>query len=194
MLAATGGINTHRGAVFTLGLLCAAGGAVLARQAAIPCASALRDALCQHWGEALALRSQRTSALSGGVAARRYGLRGASQEAALGFPVLFETAVPALAQARASGLAEPQARLQALFHTMAVLDDCNMAHRAGLEGLRHGQQTAQLFLAQGGCAHPEGMRRVQAICDDFVARRLSPGGAADTLAAACWVLRVCGQP
>ena len=28
---------------------------------------------------------------------------------------------------------------------------------------------------------------------DFVARRLSPGGAADTLAAACWVMRICGS-
>jgi triphosphoribosyl-dephospho-CoA synthase len=27
---------------------------------------------------------------------------------------------------------------------------------------------------------------------NFIARRLSPGGAADMLAAACWAQRVCG--
>ena len=194
MLAATGGINTHRGAVFMLGLLCAAGGAVLAEQACIPGAAWLREALCRHWGDALQQRSLRASALPGGIAAHRHGLRGASQEAALGFPVLFDTAVPALARAHASGLPAPLARLEALFHIMAVLDDCNLAHRAGMQGLRHGQDAARRFLQAGGCAHPDGLSRAQAICDDFVARRLSPGGAADTLAAACWVLRVCERP
>lgn len=194
MLAATGGINTHRGAVFMLGLLCAAGGAVLAGAPQIRSAAQLREALRRHWGEALEQRSHRASALAGGVAARRYGLRGASQEAALGFPVLFETAVPALARALAQGLPPALARLDTLLHIMAVLDDCNLAHRAGMEGLRHGQRQARHFLAAGGSAHPDGLRRAQAICDDFVARRLSPGGAADTLAAACWVLRVCERP
>ena len=102
--------------------------------------------------------------------------------------------MPALARAHASGLPAPLARLEALFHIMAVLDDCNMAHRAGMPGLRHGQDAARRFLQAGGCAHPDGLSRAQAICDDFVARRLSPGGAADTLAAACWVLRVCERP
>lgn len=191
MLAATSGINTHRGAIFVLGLLCAAGGAVLAERAEIAHAAQLREALRSHWGQALAERAWRTSGLAGGIAARRYGLRGAAQEAALGFPVLFETAVPALADALARGLTLQQARLDTLFHTMAVLDDCNLAHRAGLEGLRHGQRVARQFLEAGGSVHRDGLHRAQAICKDFVARRLSPGGAADTLAAACWVVRVC---
>ncbi len=194
MLAATGGVNTHRGAIFMLGLLCAAGGAVLATRPAIPDAATLREALRSHWGDALTQRSQqRASVLSGGIAARRYGLRGASQEAALGFPAVFDTAVPALTRALARGLPVPLARLDALFHIMAVVDDCNLAHRAGMEGVRHGQRAAQRFLDEGGAAHPDALHRAQAICADFVARRLSPGGAADTLSAACWVVRVCAR-
>jgi triphosphoribosyl-dephospho-CoA synthase len=118
-------------------------------------------------------------------------LRSASEEAALAFPVLFETALPALKNALARGLAPRQARLDTLFHIIAVLDDSNLAHRGGLAGLRGAQRAAQGFLDRGGIARPEGLQEAQAIADDFVRQRLSPGGAADTLAAACWLQRVC---
>ena len=78
--------------------------------------------------------------------------RGAAHEAAAGFPVLFDTALPALAAAQARGLAPPLARLDALFHVIAVLDDSNLALRGGLEGLRHAQAAARGFLTAGGGA------------------------------------------
>ena len=189
MLAATGGVNTHRGAIFLLGLLCAsAGAAVQAGQPLQPLA--VRAMLQQRWGAALAARAERAPTLPGGLVARRLGLRGASQEAAAGFPVLFETAVPALAAARARGLAPHLARLDTLFHVMAVLDDSNLALRGGMEGLQHAQAAARGFLAAGGAAQADALQVAAAIGRDFVARRLSPGGAADTVAAACWLQRV----
>ncbi len=189
MLAATGGINTHRGAVFVLGLLCAAAGALV--QAGQPLQpQAVRAMLQQRWGSDLAARAQRAPTLPGGLVARRLGLRGASHEAAAGFPVLFETAAPALAAARARGLAPRLARLDTLFHVMAVLDDSNLALRGGLAGLRHAQAAARSFLAAGGAAQPDALQAAAAIGRDFVARRLSPGGAADTVAAACWLQRI----
>jgi triphosphoribosyl-dephospho-CoA synthase len=170
MLQATGGINTHRGAVFTLGLLCAAAGS--------------RQRLMTHWGAALQARSQRASASNGHRAVQALGLRGAAEEAALGFPVLFESAVPALAQARRLGLNDQAARLQTFFAIMAVLDDTNLAHRGGLAGLRFAQAQAREFLSAGGAARPDALQHALAIHRAFMARRLSPGGAADVLAAA----------
>ena len=152
------------------------------------------EALRQQWGHALAKRSQRTSVLPGGIAARRHGLRSASEEAALAFPVLFETALPALNDALARGLTPRQARLETLFHIIAVLDDSNLAHRGGLGGLRAAQRAAQGFLDRGGIARAGGLPHAEAIAGDFVRQRLSPGGAADTLAAACWIQRVCPAP
>jgi len=190
MLAATGGINTHRGAIFMLGLLCAAAGA-LTRTNAPPSPEQLREALRHGWGQALDARALRLPSLPGGIAARKHGLRSASSEAALAFPVLFETAVPALTAGLARGLTVQQARLDTLFHVMAVLDDSNLAHRGGLQGLRHAQQSARRFLAAGGASSPGGPEAAHAIGRDFVTRNLSPGGAADTLAAACWVVQLC---
>jgi triphosphoribosyl-dephospho-CoA synthase len=189
MLAATGGVNTHRGAIFTLGLLCAAAGAA-ASAGHDPTPAVLRHMLMGCWGDALAARATRPSSLPGGTAARRHGLRSVSAEAALGFPVLFDTALPALQAAAARGLTRQQVLLETLFHVMAVLDDSNLAHRGALAGLRHAQQAASGFLAAGGAARPDGIAVAHDIGRDFVRRRLSPGGAADTLAAACLVTRI----
>ena len=188
MLAATGGINTHRGAVFTLGLLCAAAGRQLARGAAASPA-ALRTGLLDRWGDDLDALARRSRRSHGRDAAQRYGLRPAAREAALGFPVLFDVALPALRGSRHLG---PRlARLQALFEVMAVLDDTNLAHRGGLAGLRWAQQQVRGFLAAGGAANPEAVAHAQSLHAAFVAHHLSPGGAADLLAAACWLDRVC---
>ena len=189
MLAATGGINTHRGAIFVLGLLCAAVGS-LAPDAGPVTAEAVRHALLGHWGDALAARAQRASNSNGACAARRFGLRGAGLEAAAGFPVVFEAAWPALRDALQRGLSVQQARSDALFTAMARLDDTNVAHRGGLAGLRWVQRAARDYLAAGGSARPDAQAHAQALHRSFVARRLSPGGAADALAAACWLQRI----
>ncbi|MEX8517365.1 MAG: triphosphoribosyl-dephospho-CoA synthase MdcB [Leptothrix sp. (in: b-proteobacteria)] len=197
MLRATAGINTHRGAVFSLGLLCAAAGR-LAASGTPQQPAALRASLLHHWGPALQTRATQArdhshSHSNGQCAARRHGLRSVGEAAANGFPVLFDVAVPALQQALADGLDDRAAKLQTLFHILAVLDDTNLAHRGGLAGLRFAQRRAADFLAAGGAARPDALAHAEAIHHDFVARRLSPGGGADVLAAACWVHRI-GQP
>ena len=190
MLQATAGINTHRGAVFTLGLLCAAVGRIVGGITA----TGLRDALMHGWGDALQARRQRSSESNGQRAIQLLGLRGAGEEAALGFPVLFEHAVPALVRARERGLDDTLAHLQTFFEIMAVLDDTNLAHRGGLAGLRFAQSEARSFLGAGGAAQADALLRAGQIHQSFMARRLSPGGAADVLAAAIFVERVCRWP
>lgn len=189
MLRATGGVNTHRGAIFTLGLLCAAAGATEA--AGLACSAAnLRTTLLVNWGDALASRATRAQGSHGALAARAHGLRSAAQEAAQGLPTLFEHVLPALRAARRAGADERGARLHALFAAMAQTDDTNLVHRGGLQGLRDAQQLARTFLAEGGGLSADAAMRAARIHALFVERRLSPGGAADLLAAACWVERV----
>jgi triphosphoribosyl-dephospho-CoA synthase len=197
MLSATAGINTHRGAVFLLGLLCAAAGRLSAQGDALT-AQSLRDCLMHHWGQALRWRAESAAQApprsNGQHAARRYGLRSAGDEAGLGFPTLFEITLPALQTALQTGHGLRAARVQALFATMAVLDDTNTAHRGGWEGVQCVKTSAQAFLLAGGVAQSDWLLRARAIHANFVARRLSPGGAADVLAAACWVQEMQSPP
>jgi triphosphoribosyl-dephospho-CoA synthase len=189
MLMATRGVNTHRGAIFCLGLLCAAAGA-LQRTGMTPCAAGLRDALALHWGGALSDRSRALPPSHGMAAVQRHRVRGANEEAAAGMPVLFEVALPALRRRLAEGHGWREARLEALFQVMAVLDDTNLVHRGGLAGLRDAQAAASEFIAAGGVARADALAHAEGLHRAFVARRLSPGGAADVLAAACFVHRV----
>lgn len=196
MLERTRGINTHRGAIFTLGLLCAAAGAVQATPCAAlhpvhsPEARRLQDVLQLRWSTDIAARLHRQRGSNGQRVVQALGLRGIEQEAALGFPTLFEVTAPALRHATAAGLSREAAQLQAFYETLAVLDDTNLAHRGGLPGLRWAQAQARAFLARGGMFQPDALVQAQALHQAFVQRRLSPGGCADLLAAACWLARM----
>ncbi|MBE7942048.1 triphosphoribosyl-dephospho-CoA synthase MdcB [Ramlibacter aquaticus] len=194
MMTATGGTNTHRGAIFTLGLLCAAAGRAGARQAPRT-PQAVQDALLEGWGEALALRARRAAALppvsKGQRVAQALGLRSAGEEAALGFPVLFGSTLPALREARRALGSGEAALVHALMATIAVLDDTNLAHRGGAAGLAFAQDEARAFMTAGGALQAGWRARAWALHHRFVARRLSPGGAADLLGCAWWLDRVC---
>ena len=193
MMRATNGINTHRGAIFSLGLLSAAAGDLTQHgQPLTP--QAIRNQLLAQWGGDLRARCHTGSHSKGSQAARQFGLRGASEEAALGFPVLFEVTLPSLQKALAQGLPMQAAQLQALFHTIASLDDTNLANRGGLQGLRWAQAQAQKFLLKGGMGQDNGWEQARAMHTAFMERRLSPGGSADLLACACWVMRIGEAP
>jgi triphosphoribosyl-dephospho-CoA synthase len=189
MLRATAGVNTHRGAIFTLGLLCAAAGA--AHAAGLPRhATNLRQVLLARWGEALAARARDPRETHGARVARAYGLRSASDEAASGLPTLFERVLPALREARRAGAGDQRAKLHALFTAMAHVADTNLVHRGGLPALREARRLAREFLAAGGGLDPQAPARAARVHAIFVARRGRPGGPADLLAAACLVERM----
>ena len=153
------------------------------------------DPINADWGEALRERAwrarDRPPRSHGERAARRHGLRSAGDDAADAFPTLFHTTLPVLQQATQQGWPQRSARVQALFATMAVLDDTNLVHRGGIDGLHFARRAARNFLAAGGAARPDWLAHARALHTAFVARRLSPGGAADLLGSACWVASVC---
>src|SRR5690606_35090285 len=101
------------------------------------------------------------------------GLPGAREQAAAGFPVLFETTLPALAHARARLGDCAAAALHALIATIAVLPDTNLAHRGGAAGLRWAHQAASAFLDAGSVFAADGQLALERLCAAFVRRRLS---------------------
>lgn len=186
MLAATRGVNTHRGAIFSLGLLVAAAGFRSVYRLPRP----LGEIVARVWG---------TGILSGPVplhshgadASRRYGARGARHEAALGFPTLYRVGIPALRQGQAFAPHDSEAaRVHCCFALIAELEDTNLLHRGGSQGLSFAQRQAARFLARGGVSHITWRQDALGVHESFIERNLSPGGSADMLAASMFALRM----
>jgi triphosphoribosyl-dephospho-CoA synthase len=191
MLRATDGINTHRGAIFCLGLLCAAIGRCRASGTALAPA-AIQGALLRHWGPALGAHSADLATPSHGTAALlRYAASGAREEGARGFPSVFAIGLPAFRHTLAAGRGTRCARIDALFALMAHVSDTNVYHRGGPDGALAVRRQARAFVARGGTAPPDWEARALACHRSFVAARLSPGGAADLLGAVCLVQSAC---
>lgn len=180
MMRATGGINAHRGAIFSLGLICAAAGAIGSGPVS---AESYAETVGTRWGAEIA-RAPASPTSHGGRAVRRYGVGGASAQAAAGFPALRAVGLPALRLGQARAPDDPEAaRVDCFFALLAVIDDTNLLHRGGSDGLATARGQAAAFREAGGIAAPGWRNHAIAIHRAFVAARLSPGGCADLLAA-----------
>ena len=163
MFRTTGGVNTHKGALFSFSVLLSSlgrclrlGGDVFDRSAALTAAL---------------LPPQGTN---GSAVALRHQVGGARAEALAGFPTAWQAAV----------LLQTHDPLTALLWLMAHTEDTNLYHRGGAEGATFVKEQAAAILA----APPE--QRVtltQALDDALIDRWLSPGGSADLLALALFL-------
>lgn len=181
MLQATGGVNTHKGAIWALGLLVA--GAAIAG----PTASA--QLIARTAGEIACFpdRWAPDGLTNGARVRRRYGVQGAAAQAQQGFPHVLEHALPALQRARSSGVPETCARLDALVTLIATLDDTCILHRGGQEALETAKQGARAVLVAGGTATAAGRHALARLDEQLLRDNASPGGSADLLAAALFL-------
>jgi len=92
--------------------------------------------------------------------------------------------------ARARGDAEHHARVNALLAVMATLDDTCLLARGGRKALDAAQHGARRVLACGGIATPNGRRAFGVLEARLRRLHVSPGGAADLLAAALLLDRI----
>lgn len=183
MMQATGGINTHRGAIWALGLLVTA---------AAERGDAGASAITARAG-ALARLPDRyapgSTGHKGERACREHGVGGARGQAQAGFPHVTQAALPALRASRARGDAEDAARLNALLAVMATLDDTCVLARGGASALATVQRGAAAVLAVGGAGNDAGRRSLRRLERHMLALDVSPGGAADLLAATLFLDR-----
>jgi triphosphoribosyl-dephospho-CoA synthase len=191
MLAATGGVNTHKGSVFAFGLACGAVGRLAALGQNIDA-----DTVCDEVASIAAgvvereLGANRETRTAGEAIHRRHGLTGARGEAASGFATVRHGSLPALRAALAERDDSDRALHAAFLHLLEQNPDTNLVARGGLDGLAFARSAAAALRQAGGVDAPDYLDRLAALDDAFIAKNLSPGGSADLLAMTWFLMRL----
>jgi len=186
MLGDTGGVNTHKGAIFSLGLVCAALGRLDRERWAEPetvlsqVASMTKETLERE----LADSAGDDAATAGRRAYRQYGVTGVRGQALAGFPSVLEHGLPVLEEGLDSGKSLDQAGSAALLALLANTVDTNMISRGGIDAQREASDRLRELLSRE--PYP-GRETVSALDREYIRKNLSPGGSADLLAI-CYLL------
>ena len=179
MYQATGGVNTHKGAIFSLGILCAAAAFVSLQQmehagqmkqlqsvAASIAASLLAEDAAEHTNGKSVLQQTGT----GGIRAEALG----------GFDTAFSVGLSSLMEALQSDICENDAMVYTLLRIIEATEDSNLVHRGGVEGMDFAKRKARK-LTEGGPAAMN-LTEIRETDRKFIEKNLSPGGSADLLA------------
>lgn len=193
MMRATGAVNTHKGAIFSLGIYCAALGMVFDGEGSDVQAALTRcgEMTCARMQEELAALSGGQTTTFGGEIYAACGVGGVRAEAAGGYPSVRKYALARLEAALEAGLNLNDAGLCVLTALMACTEDTNVIRRGGMEAAQAlSAQARQLdgriqsAIAAGTiCAEMEAVKKTLAVWDERMSEaRVSPGGCADLLA------------
>ena len=187
MYAATGGVNTHKGAIFTLGILCGSIGRLWSAESPVPALTLLLRE-CAAVGQAAIADFATTDCTTAGQKLyQQKGLRGIRGEVAEGLPGVASIALPALEKGIVKGLSLNDAAACALIQLIARVEDTSLYHRGGEAGAAFAKEAAKNL-----GAFPT-MSQIEALDDVFIARNLSPGGCADLLAATLFLHKIKGE-
>ena len=164
MFEATGGVNTYKGALFSMGLaVVAAGGAALCHNT-----NAMSSSIA-----VLASRFPITKGTHGSEAKTKACLKGALDNARDGYRMLFEAWLPFYETCVES--ADPYALHKTLLRIMCDLDDTNIVYRTSLATMLQVKEESKLLLQSFSVMGLETMN------SKFIRCNISPGGSADML-------------
>ena len=166
MLAATGGVNTHRGALFSMGL------AVVAACHNLYLHNS--DNIIEQWSKTVADIAMQLpgSSNSHGVSVKeKYNVSGALAMARSGYQELTTNWL----RFYLYNIIEPHIKHMTLLYIMCSLDDTNVIYRVGYEKAQQVKQEAAHLLENFSF---EGLEQMNC---RFIEANISPGGAADML-------------
>ena len=198
MFEATNGVNTYKGALFSMGLavVAAAGkawqGSSITPQALSAAISKLAfafpDTKGTHGSKAKQTAASETATF-----------KGALDNAREGYPMLFNDWLPFYANLSKNG--EPHTLHLTLLRIMCDLDDTNIVYRTSLAMMKQVKEESRSVLsrwseATHGTPQADGGTNLDTILGDmnrsFVQRNISPGGSADMLSLVVFINGVLG--
>lgn len=189
MFAATNGVNTHKGAIFSLGTVCCAMGrlwtvAGLCRDVhgiLAECSLLVRRQVIEDM-------AHMTGSTAGQRIYRQYGLSGIRGEIKNALPSVEKLALPALRASLAAGKSLEQSGVDAFLALLGGVADTNIVSRGGTGALEWANTRARELVSRAA-----GVDEVSRFDAEMIERNLSPGGCADLLAITYFLYFCCGE-
>lgn len=185
MFSATRGINTHKGMIFSLGLISFIASRIahnrgienVKAEEIFEKTSELTQGICSA-----ELINTATHNTHGERVFKRFGVTGIRGEVESGFPTILKGALDEVRKGCYTNRNKDEFFLQIFFNIMAHCEDSTILHRHSPEILNKVKLRADSFLKQGGMRQSDAFEQVFQMDKEFIERRISPGGSADLLA------------
>lgn len=216
MFELTNGVNTHKGAIFTLGLLASAVGYVLGKNEQIGreeqaktifsvfdvskkmCSKILRKefSFLEERSSVEANSSVNKKFTNGEKLFLRYGERGVRGIALDGFSIVREKTLPLMIQLsknKNSEKDEPfvnRRNIRVLLESMQTLNDTNVISRSSYNDLHWLQNESAKIILNKIELSDDDIKKVSAFNRGCIARNISPGGSADILGATLFLFHL----
>ncbi|WP_305768005.1 citrate lyase holo-[acyl-carrier protein] synthase [Candidatus Epulonipiscium viviparus] len=185
MFAATGGVNTHKGVIFLMGICISA--VAKNKFGETESVSEIIESMTQNILYDFENLQDKAELTHGEQLYVRYGFTGVRGQVKDGLKVIFEYIVP---KYKNSELPKRELYCQILIELMALVDDSTVVYRHNFDMLKKVKQDAQTILAAGGISTKEGLTLVEKIGAEYIANRVSSGGCADLLSISIFILAV----
>lgn len=188
MFNATNGVNTHKGIIFSIGILCAVTGHLYSKQKKV---NFVIEELCKEVKEIsrdLTYKdfkdiNKKNELTHGERLFKQFGYKGIRGEVESGFATILKTSIPILRKWNSNkDLSLNDIFLQMLMAIITESEDTNIVIRGGIENLQYVKKVSKEFLESGGMYQINSKEKLQHINNCFIEKNISPGGSADLLA------------
>lgn len=189
MYLATDGINTHKGMIFSMGILSTAAGYIWQHtgkfdyRAILKITQSMTEEILEAEFQEMKRKQPKTN---GERLYHKYGERGIRGEVQRGFPIIKEVAYPLLNQYLSEGQEKNRSYINVLLAIAEKLNDTCILSRSSDIELRWFQKRVKEILKLGGAFSEDGMEEIVKLNKECIKKHISPGGAADLLA--CTIL------
>jgi triphosphoribosyl-dephospho-CoA synthase len=187
MFNATRGVNTHKGLIFSLGIIAAAAGNIYketGRQVISSEEISMKiRKITKGITEELKEIDRKEKLTYGEKLYKKYGTKGIRGEVESGFATVLKTGLPILKRLTAKQDTHINDILvQTLLYLMIETEDSNVLGRHNLDMLNYVKKSAREAIRLGGMFSQSGKEYIYKMDKDFIEKNISPGGSADLLA------------
>ena len=208
MLRATGGVNTHKGAIFLMGTVCGAIGRLWKQKEivmtdreplspertdpqliAAECSRMTREILSTEYDKVADGASPQASLF-------QLGYKGARGEIADGLPGVINASLPLFREMLKKGADRNVAGAWVFLALVARGEDTNMIRRGGRDAAKAAAEQAGAIIARAMAGNNTGneesqVESIKELDRQFIKQNLSPGGSADLLAITYFLYDYC---